>query len=70
MITGEIYRKWPILHATLNGAAALTFVLSLVALAAAKDAITVPLRALATNPNYFTNDTGKACVSNRISYLE
>ena len=53
-----------------TSAAALIIVLSLVDSAVAKDAISVPLRVLASNPNYFTNDTGKARVSNGISYLE
>ena len=43
-----------------TSAAALIIVLSLVDSAAAQGAISVPLRALASNPNYFTDDTGKA----------
>ena len=39
--------------------AALIVILSIVDSAAAQGAISVPLRALASNPNYFTDDTGK-----------
>ena len=40
-------------------ATALIIVLSLVNSAATQGAISVPLRAVASNPNYFTDDTGK-----------